>query len=368
MNDRSARQLIVAMELLRRAVTDSAASQLAAMKAGADPSKHGTGKGGGDILGFTEDGKFVKGAEEEKIPGAAGGWRTPGESGGKKESGRGKESDGKAGTDGKALAGLIVAGFGRILAPLTALGAVVSGLLSGFSIVTSALRVFAATLAPILLPVFVLLAATIIAASDVIWSKLKPALDGWYALVMSQGVPVVEAFIDGLKDAAEAVVEFAHWVERQSHRFRHGVVAGTLGSLETRQAAEKERVAGVLGRGRNDTGAGNYEGGASSGGGGDYGGGADKGAFGRVAAAGAAPKTTSQLVNSALKDTIKELRLQQGPQASFTGVSQAVKNVQLAAINASPFEQKMLERMGTALDKLEKLVGNTEAKPTRRYE
>lgn len=62
---------------------------------------------------------------------------------------------------------------------------------------------------------------------------------------------------------------------------------------------------------------------------------------------------------SSLAVITQELRQSLGPKASFSGLAQASKNAQLAALNQSPLEQMMLDRLTKSLGVLERVEQNT---------
>ncbi len=403
---REARQLIIALELLRRTLTDTSASHLAAMRAGANPASHpavtqgeaakaaGASSGptlanpevaGGDpkkviivrdetkkagsggnrpIIGFSQDGQFVYGAAPIKGSNAGAmrdtGGRIDWDQQGKSGKGNAGERRGAGVADAfKGVGAMIVAGFGRVLSPMTGLASIITSVVSGFQVFIGAIRVFAATLAPLLLPVFVLLSTAIIAASDFIWDKLKPGLAAFYESIMGPGMAAVESFIDGIKSAAVAVMDFTHWIERRLFDLDVSSVETEEGGMERRQQAEKQGLKDFL-DGKKDTGSSGGDFGPDSSGG-DFGPGSGGTTGGMTGG-----KSSGQYAQGALKDVIKEMRMQQGPQAKFSGIAAASRDVQLAAINASPFEQKMLERMQFALDALEKVATNTNPKTEPR--
>lgn len=97
--------------------------------------------------------------------------------------------------EGSGVAKALASTFGRVLAPLIAFGTILSANNSGMSVFGKAVNVMATTLAPILLPPMVLMAAGILTVSDVIWEKLRPRLSDFAELVVTKLIPAVEAFV-----------------------------------------------------------------------------------------------------------------------------------------------------------------------------
>lgn len=99
---------------------------------------------------------------------------------------------------GKVL-GLATAKVMAFIAPLVAVGTVLAQTISGFSMITTAVKVLATTLAPLLLPVFVLLAAAIVAVSDELWEGIKNVLPAWYGWIMQHGIPAFVALVGAVR-------------------------------------------------------------------------------------------------------------------------------------------------------------------------
>jgi hypothetical protein len=68
-----------------------------------------------------------------------------------------------------------------------------------------------------------------------------------------------------------------------------------------------------------------------------------------------------------LSDVIREFRMSTGPKASFSGLTDVGKRVQADALNTSPFEAKMLDRITAVLTALESVERNTRPTPGTSY-
>lgn len=260
------------------------------------------------------------------------------------------------GTDaGKQVAALLkspMIALGAALTPLAMAATVINSTLSGFQLVTASIKVFAATVAPVLMPFFFLLAAGLTYLSDKIWQDIAPALQSWYQTIITHLAPAVATIIDAFTAAARAI----------------NALFGSSPHKIEKQAADLEEM---MTRGLQPllTGAGNFTGSKGAGGSFDgpppssielIAGGVAKAVFGGGGGGGNNPLSG---FGAAMKDVLKEFQSQMGPRASFSGLAQASRNAQLAALNSSPFEVKVLERMQHVINSLSKVIDNT-AQPT----
>lgn len=123
--------------------------------------------------------------------------------GGKKDlpSPKPKDKDG----GGAAIASALMSRFAFVLGPLAAFGTILSANNSGFQVFGSAVKVLGATLAPLVMPAFVLLSTAVVAVSDVLWSKLMPRLGDFYKSIFETGIPAVMRFADSVEAAADGL-------------------------------------------------------------------------------------------------------------------------------------------------------------------
>lgn len=292
-------------------------------------------------------------------------------------TGRPKSPTGPADPTGPAGSGTAALLFNLLKAPFTALtvalgpmalaAQTINSTASGFQVVTAAVKVFAATLAPLLLPVFFLVASGLIYLSDKLWNDIAPALEGWYALILNTAVPAVRSLIDGfmlLTRVVNAIVD-ASPIGMAAKAVPTGVMDAAVSALPgallnaipglggLKAIGDIGRALGLVGGGEPAaTPAPNPA--ATPG--------------GRMSSETApADKAANRLAGfqSAMRDTLAELKLSMGPRASFSGLAQASRNAQLAALNQSPFETKILQRMSEAIEKLSRVVDNTKAPVAR---
>lgn len=139
---------------------------------------------------------------------------------------------------GAAVAQALVTKFAVIFAPLVTLSTILGQTNSGFSVFQKSLQVLAAAIAPILLPVFVLLAAGILSLSDEIAARLLPRLKDWYGWILSKGIPTMEAFIKNVSAAADALTYLADRI-RNPEKFLKDVVSPGKEGEKARGALER---------------------------------------------------------------------------------------------------------------------------------
>lgn len=285
---------------------------------------------------------------------------------------------GGVGSAFKAVGSLLTSRFAVLLAPLAVLGQIVSANSSGFSVLGSAVKVLAATLGPLLLPITFSLAVALIELSDQLWNDLAPALGDFYELVISTLLPAVSYIAKSMAEAAGAIIKFTQAAAAAipssgdlstgsetldailivSNPITAGLAAldGAIDVLGDIFSDSAETVADA---------AADFAGG-STGGGGDFGG-AEAGGPGNATVGGVLGGGKGGTGRNAAADVIKELRLSFGPKASFSSLASAGRNAQLAALNQSPFEQRILDYMNEALGKLERVANNTARQPEPRY-
>jgi hypothetical protein len=291
------------------------------------------------------------------------------------------------------VAGMLARPFAALLSPLARLSTYLQATTSGMSVFQGALRVLAASLAPILLPVMFMLASGLIALADTIWNELKPKLGEWIEFIVTTGLTALEWFAEAVTDAASALGGFGDGVEEAWDSFGDAVAdAGDWFNEVTGRAAVDRSGDGILhgigkgwgtGGGRRadplGTDRGDYGGGGSSGADFDASGagGAMGGLWGMInhgmaqikrktvapdgdrdkpgGSGGAVPEA----MKGAMKDVLAQMKFEMAPKSQSMGLAAVGRNAQIAALNQSPFEAKMLDRISTVIAALEKVVNNT---------
>lgn len=274
------------------------------------------------------------------------------------------------------IAGPLVRQFATVLAPLAAFGTILSQAGSGLGVFQSAINVLAATLAPIVLPAFVLLATALVAASDQIQAQILPALASWYKLLMEEGLPIVTKFAKAVGEAAEALAYLT--------KNTPGQIAE---DAKNDPAKAAQRASSILDFSGSNRAINDFLGGFSLPGllgkaaphvveaatgiklnsepaGGDV---AQAGEAKSPARPGEAPDAkpnANAVVNRALQDVMKSLQMSVGPKASFGSLSEVGKQAQLAALNLDPLEQRAKEATIKALGVLQDIAGKVGAPPS----
>lgn len=348
-SDLQTRALIVALELLRHSITDLPLSRLtnAAEARGGGTGRNAFGAGDTSLdlseatrrlqLDEIRDERRRK-AEDKEIADANRGFG-------------GRAMQGAKGAAGDAL-GMLVGKFAAVLGPMTVLSQVVASNASGFQVLGTSMKLFAATVGPILLPVVATLAAGLIDLSERVWQDIAPCLEDFYQAVVESLLPAVRWMVDAFAEAARFFNDPMGYV---ADKVFNGDTANAVNNIAAGVSGDTGEgdFSGDTGAGGSfDTGAGKY--GRSTGGGGDYG---EGGA--------ALPTTSTGGKPGSLAIVAQELRRSLGPQAQFAGLSQISKNAQLSAMNSSPIEQMVLQRLAKAVEALERVEVNTRKDSSR---
>jgi hypothetical protein len=255
-----------------------------------------------------------------------------------------------------ALAGVVGLFTGKLIAaiaPVVTLATVLGQTTSGLSLFTGAVQLVAATLAPILLPGFVLLSAAALALQAVLWDQLKPALGDFYTLIFMSAIPAVRKFIEVIVDAWNEVSRFVK--ELRGEKLEGKPIPAGF-KEEKPEDLEKAfmKVFGPQNLPNVKVGA------AAIGGGGMLANiGAEAGAQG-----GGMPRQPQGGVDRFMKefmrgidDTIRQFQFQTGSKASLSGIVGASREAQLKAVGTDPFQQRMLVIVDGCWKALQQAVG-----------
>lgn len=265
--------------------------------------------------------------------------------------------------------------FGKlmlVLGPIALLASVIQSNLSGVQLVMSAFKLLGATLAPILLPIMILLATGLTELSDRIWNDLQPVLGEFYKFIINLLLPAVSALVDAFMVAtaifdSEARKRIAHEMGRDLSGERAAELEAERKRVMAIPSSQAEGAAIEAAERRGETApeptpytgtpptVGEKAAGKKAGGLGDQGG----------LLGGKATGTT----RAALSDVLREFRMSVTPKASISGLTEVGKNIQLGALNQSPFEAKMLDRVLGVLNALDRIDANTRSRgPGGRYD
>lgn len=254
------------------------------------------------------------------------------------------------------MAKAIAARFLAVLGPLYALSTVLNQTNSGFGVFQKAVNVLGATLAPILLPVFAVLAASILSVSDILWSKLLPALGGFYDWIMKvmipfaekklgQGNDLLDTGIAGKNLLTKGELPKAADIPRMGDSILRNIVPGA-GAYQDKFGGLKD-MTNWAGRqlGYKDFNQLAVAGGSQS----------------SAAADTTKPKGTDRdmpnfgrMFSQNMSDVIQSLRMSMSPKGSYSSLGDVGKQAQLAAINADPIEMKAAERIIKSIEEFQK--------------
>lgn len=236
--------------------------------------------------------------------------------------------------------------FTALLSPLQRLATYLTPTASGFGVFQKAIQVFATAVAPVLLPAFVLLSVALLELSDVVWRELKPVLKDFYAYMLEVGLPAIKQFVEALavlpSVPGKVADEFGRiWDDLTNFDvskfvpdfFPNGTGGGNIlsGIGDAVAAAVRDGTAA----------AGTYS--------------FDPVPGGKPPAGDGAGK--------ALQDVLRELQLAAGPKATFQGLGSVRGAGLAAAINFSPFEQRMLTLTQQAVQAMQEAAANTRKQP-----
>ena len=256
---------------------------------------------------------------------------------------------GKAASSGAALA----MSFGRLLGPLALITTFIGASTSGFSIFNQAMQLFAATVAPIFMPVFFLLATGLVALSDVFMKKLMPAINDFTKVAIQQGIPAITSFINMISRAADALGEIANTKVGRA-LVGTSTAPGMLGSLDRLTGggdieSDKSTTGRVkrAGRGLFDT-MNLIPGGNQTIKAADFLSRHTIGVESKDFYTGAGVKKTGAADESkrataqASQDVLRQMMMSSGSKASVGDIRGSFKAAQMSVLSMTPFEQKML--------------------------
>lgn len=256
------------------------------------------------------------------------------------------------------VSGALAGRFAALLGPLAAFGAVLTSQTSGTQVLGKAIQLFATAIGPVVLPLVFALAVGLATASDVIFGKLLPALDDFNKWVLGSAIPAVIEFAESCGRAVEFLKMLADSpvgqalggtgeggifgaINRTLDRF--GNIDKTLSSVGEMERGLDDATRLVVPGGDRLVGAKNWlkrnlgveDGSGPAGGTGSE-----------------VSSTTRAAADKARSDTLRELVLSMGPKASSGSVSSVWSRAQMAALNQSPFERRMLEMMTIVVSRM----------------
>lgn len=265
-----------------------------------------------------------------------------------------------------------------LLGPLASFATLLNQSSSGFRIFLSAISILAGTLAPVLLPVFLLLSAALLTLSDYIWSNIEPALEGFYTWLTANVINALAMFVDNVQAAYRALRDYtkdvknageigkavfedlqhdmaiaiatiidmiegsnlAEQLEKDREANRAHLIERRILVPNPQQQAPAQPAVGPFPIIPGDNNA-------------DIGEGIDKGGEPKP------EKWSDTLRRDLLKNlrlSMDEFKFQNGPKASLTSLVGASKAAQLAGVSESPFEKVMAQRTQTIITKFDQAL------------
>ena len=274
-----------------------------------------------------------------------------------------------------------------VIAPLTTFATLLAQSTSGFTLFLGAINILALTIAPVIIPFFIVLGAALLALSSMLEDELDPALDALYEWVAVTAVDAFRALVEWVSKVREGLK--AMWSHLEPEHGAKDVAAAE-------QAIEENIPEGVAGaimaifdpilqainpntkpfwerpenKQLDQQIQDNID--AMNAGGGEFG--ADPplpegiGAGGDWDAKAVADMNKRDRAKAdaeylrGIKDMVREFQVQNLPQASITGIVQASRAAQVAALNASPMDARRLQIIQNISSKLDKMIEVTEKK------
>jgi hypothetical protein len=279
----------------------------------------------------------------------------------------------------RASLGSLLTRLAAIFAPLIAFSTLLNQSTSGLQLFVGAINILAATLAPVIMPAFVLLSAALLAVSAILMDDMSPAMEQFYEWVGDKAVPALMEFADWIAKNVTALGQFFDSLDSSPEKFQPWEdrlikqIDDTIDSFKGLGDAIDWLIrnsTGLInpnvGKAFAGPGAGpagpvnpdqfkpnaHWEGGGEAGGG-DFG--------GKVQPPGGneAARFRKEFLQG-LKDTVREFERKNLPQAQLTGLVQASRQAQMAALNMSPFEQRNLQILQRVDQWLQRLVNSAE--------
>jgi hypothetical protein len=251
-----------------------------------------------------------------------------------------KDKAGGSGIGGylTSFASIFVNAFANVIGPLAIIGSVLNSTSSGLQLMTSAANLLAATLGPLLLPLFFAFAVALVELSAELQPIVEDAFPKLVDFMLDEVLPALEYFVDWLKKAAQFLADHAPSETVAKDEVGAGVggaiagfaLGGPVGAV----------IGGAIGIGIGYIGGKIEEEVVSA---------EEESARRREQRERSRP-----VRDAAIADTVKELQLSLGPKAGFTGIADVGKQIQLAALNESPYQARMLANVTRIIAVLER--------------
>lgn len=347
---------VYALELLRKQLEDNALGVAANTKATEDDYKarakaigdwmasKGAGAGDPSAGGFGGGPPVTAASKppEDKTPGP-GGIETKANSDAREAEQRAKfDADKRRGAETASkvnanpimqVLGEVAGKFMSIIGPAAILSQMLNSTISGFGTLQMSVKIFASSLAPILLPATLLLSSVFLSLGEIV-GEHGPLMEQFFAKMMAL-VPVVELVVQWFDEAADHIQDMADAANNAEKAIIEMAVAAYKKAQSYNPATTEEEDDAFIRR--------------------QFGG------------SGGERSRSEDKVERGLRDSLESLRRSIGPRASISSLGSVGQASQLAALNADPLEVKLLRDSLATLERIErKLPGRS--MPGRVYD
>lgn len=233
----------------------------------------------------------------------------------------------------------VVGKFAELLSPMAILSQAMESPIAGFQLIGKATKLLAGVLAPVFLPITLLVAGGLAVVANILFTELQPVMDDWFDLILNDGIPVIQELIDEFKDSIQAIKDFYNALpDRRSkdRKERITAYAGQYGAALSLGPLAPLAVTGLLYR--------------------DVlgGGGITEAAKKKQAERKKTRKRGEGLeLDLSLSEMLESLKKSIGPQASMGSLGSVGHQVQLAALNQDPLEARLMKMQLEQLKKIE---------------
>lgn len=294
------------------------------------------------------------------------------------------------------LFGKAVSAIAVIFGPVIALANILNAATSGFGTFIKVMSLMSNIIGTLLLPFFVVLGAAMLTASDILMAKLKPALGEFYEFVVNYLRPAALDLLEQFEDLAEAIGKVLSWIGRNkdhaetvsdldsdTHTLMTNPTSMFTGWFKALTGDEKEGTKWANEQAQKSaklwqwiTGdedervkllASGHAFDAAAAAGGEETPRARRRRMVEEAMGSSGGGDTRSAFDRNMKVFIESFAKSIGPQASYSSISDANKQIQLAGLNQDPIDAKILKAQLDALEALRGVDRNTARRAAGRF-
>lgn len=272
---------------------------------------------------------------------------------------------------GNTMGKMLARQFMAVVGPLYLLSTILNQTGSGMGVFQKSIQLMAASLAPIVLPVFMTLAAGLMTLSDIIWNKINPALGDFYSWAIKFGLGQAEKKLGDAKDVVDlaGVVRgltrgdapnVADMPRMLDAAVRNIDPSGTVASFMRNVGGSNDLMNWTARRFGFD----NFQQGAGAAGLQTGSGGLIGPAVSAATGSTASPATSlADALRGNMQDAIESLKRSMGVRATYSGLEDVGKQAQLAALNADPIEMRAAQRVIEAIQQFQEAFDRAAGQP-----